>query len=268
MSANGILRWTPSGFEVRREENPGDGDSTISVADSWRVRDGSVLALELHRDRFLRTAVPVAGSAAAEFWDAAVEALPREGDWFPRVEVRRGDSLELILRLRPAPELGESVVLATHLGDDPRMQPRVKGPSIDALERLRAAARREGIGDIVFTDALGHVVEGAATSIAWWRGAVLCLPREELDRVDSVTERALAAIATATGTRVSRETVTPDELDGLEVWALNALHGPRIVTRWVDGPATAEEPGRLRGWRARLAALRRPLPSVRAESRA
>ena len=33
-----------------------------------------------------------------------------------------------------------------------------------------------------------------------------------------------------------------------------------IVTGWVDGPTTAEEPGRLEGWRRRLAALRHPLP--------
>jgi hypothetical protein len=41
---------------------------------------------------------------------------------------------------------------------------------------------------------------------------------------------------------------------------LNALHGIRIVTAWVDGPATAEQPGRLATWRARLDALRKPLP--------
>jgi hypothetical protein len=46
------------------------------------------------------------------------------------------------------------------------------------------------------------------------------------------------------------------------VWALNALHGIRIVTGWVDGPATAELPGRLDVWRARLDALRKPLPTA------
>jgi len=56
--------------------------------------------------------------------------------------------------------------------------------------------------------------------------------------------------------------VTPDELDGLEIWALNALQGIRIVTEWIDGPSTAEQPGRLALWRARLDRLRKPLPDL------
>jgi len=59
---------------------------------------------------------------------------------------------------------------------------------------------------------------------------------------------------------VRREVAPLADLDGAEVWALNALHGIRIVTRWVDGPGVAEQPGRLAAWRARLDALRRPLP--------
>jgi len=61
-------------------------------------------------------------------------------------------------------------------------------------------------------------------------------------------------------TSKNHDTVTPESLEGCEVWALNALHGIRIVTEWVDGPATAELPGRLDAWRARLDALRKPLP--------
>ena len=40
---------------------------------------------------------------------------------------------------------------------------------------------------------------------------------------------------------------------------LAALHGPRIVTHWVDGPEPAELPGRLMLWRERLARLRHAL---------
>jgi branched-subunit amino acid aminotransferase/4-amino-4-deoxychorismate lyase len=75
-----------------------------------------------------------------------------------------------------------------------------------------------------------------------------------------VTLRSVLALAAATGVEVIREKSRPDDLEGCEVWALNALHGIRIVTAWVDGPATAEEPGRLESWRRRLDALRRPLP--------
>src|SRR5690606_26808541 len=144
------------------------------------------------------------------------------------------------------------------------VRPTVKGPSLEALEALRADARADGIDDLVILDPLGHIVEGAATAIAWWRGETLCLPAQELERVDSVTARALAALATAAGTPISWETTGPGELDGHEVWALNALHGPRIVTTWRDGPAMAEQPGRLATWRARLDALRKPLAPAEA----
>jgi hypothetical protein len=40
---------------------------------------------------------------------------------------------------------------------------------------------------------------------------------------------------------------------------VNALHGIRIVTEWVDGPQLAERPGRLNSWQARLDALRKPI---------
>ena len=53
--------------------------------------------------------------------------------------------------------------------------------------------------------------------------------------------------------------MTPAELDGTEVWSLSALHGPRIVTGWIDGPSTAELPGRLSTWRSRLEKLRKPI---------
>src|SRR4051812_10447633 len=69
----------------------------ILAADSWLVTDGSALAIELHRGRF-RAAVEAAVEAALEaapsprevdrFWAAALDAIPREGTWFPRVELR------------------------------------------------------------------------------------------------------------------------------------------------------------------------------------
>lgn len=261
MSADAILRWNETGLDAV-EDHVDDGE--IVVADSWLVTDGTTLAIALHRERFLSTAEHVTDEAA-RFWDAALAAIPRAGKWFPRVELRRvGGRTAMFLRLRTAPERSLSITLITHAGDDPRVQPRIKGPSIDTLETLRAHARAAGADDLVILDPLGHLVETSSSSLAWWRGDILCLPAPELDRVDSVTARALVALATATGTQLSWETTTPEELDGLEVWTLNALHGARIVTRWIDGPATAEQPGRLAAWRTRLDALRRPLPETTA----
>ncbi|QEE61413.1 hypothetical protein FVA74_07360 [Salinibacterium sp. dk2585] len=260
MSAHAILRWTGTGLDAALQGEADDGD--ILVADSWLVTHGAALAIALHRDRFLATASELVKDAEA-FWDAVIATIPRTGEWFPRVELRRtGRRVEAFLRVRPAPERRLSTTLLTHEGEDPRDRPRIKGPSLAALETLRAQARDRGADDVVIVDPLGHVAETASSALAWWRGDILCLPAQELDRVDSVTARALLALATATGTQLSWETTTPEELDGLEVWTLNALHGVRIATNWVDGPATAEKPGRLGEWRARLETLCRPLPQM------
>ena len=232
-------------------------ETTVEAADSWLVTDGRTLALDLHRWRFLAAAPD--GEA---FWDAAIAAIPREGDWFPRVELqsRRGARL-FVLRLRSAPTLTRSVVVATHAGPDPRTRPTVKGPDLESMLRIRTAVQPLGAEEAVIVSPDGYVVEGAYSSLVWWRGAILCAPAAELERIDSVTARSLLGMAAALGVETYEESVTPAELDGCEVWALSALHGPRIITKWVDGPEMAALPGRLDLWRTRLAVLRRPLPA-------
>ena len=232
-------------------------DSTIVAADSWLVSDGGTLALDLHRSRFL-----AAAPDGAEFWDAAIAAIPREGDWFPRVELQsRAGAPLFVLRLRSAPALTRSVVVATHAGADPRTQPTVKGPDLESMLRIRTTVQPLGAEEAVILSPDGYVVEGAYSAIVWWRGAILCAPSPDLARIDSVTARSLLGLATALGVETYEESVTPAELDGCEVWALSALHGPRIITRWVDGPEMAALPARLDLWRSRLAVLRRALPA-------
>lgn len=259
------------------------GGQTLEVADSWLVNDGTVLALELHRSRFLSSVgargfgrIPAAGPAEAgqsgdagqsgeaeRFWEAAIAAIPRSGEWFPRVEMlSRDGAAQFLLRLRSAPERTLSLVLASHGGADTRTAPSIKGPDLAMMLRLRTEAQQRAADDAVLLSPDGFVVEGAHTSLLWWRGDTLCAPSPELQRVDSVTAKSIITLASALGVDVYYESVTPDELDGLEVWAVNALHGIRIVTGWIDGPSTAEQPGRLRKWRRLLDTLRKPLPLV------
>jgi branched-subunit amino acid aminotransferase/4-amino-4-deoxychorismate lyase len=271
MSATITSRWaSPSAGSGRRGilEPRDDCDilpATIEAADSWLVTDGTALALDLHRTRFM-TSIPRGRYRQLDpgaFWDAAVAAIPRTGDWFPRVELRTQLlQPQLLFRLREAPELSRSIVLATHAGRDPRTAPRFKGPDLEAMVRLRTSVQKQGAGDAVILTRDGHIADGATTAIAWWRGDALAIPDDAIERVDSVTLRSVLALATATGVDILRESARPEDLDGCEVWALNALHGIRIVTDWVAGPAVAEEPGRLDAWRRRLHALRRPLPEV------
>ncbi len=253
-----MYRWT--GSELALVESCDTALTTVEVADSWLVTEGRALALGLHRRRFLEG---IGGRAdAAPFWDAALDLVPEAGDWFPRVELQsRREAPSLLFRLRDAPERQRSVVLATHRGADPRLQPTVKGPDLERLSRARTAVQPLGANETVILSPEGYVVEGAYSALVWWRGGFLCAPSPELARIDSVTARSVLTIAAATGVDVHYESVTPAELEGLEVWALSALHGIRIVTRWIDGPSLAQEPGRLDAWRARLDALRRPIRS-------
>lgn len=273
-----VLRWTgralePAGAETaepagaggppaaRPSPSAGAALTTGSVlaADSWLVDDGRVLALDAHRARFLAS---VGGRADAQvFWTAAVAALPREGAWFPRVELlRRPDgSEELRLLLRPAPPRGRELVVAAHLGPDPRTQPTVKGPDLEALGAVRAAAVERGAGEAVILSPAGDIVEGAWSALAWWRGERMHVVDPALPRIRSVTEHALVAVAAQLGVEVVPERVPPDGLDGAELWVLSALHGPRLASAWLDGPALDVQPGRLAIWQQRLAARRSSL---------
>ncbi|NRD07933.1 aminotransferase class IV [Rathayibacter agropyri] len=229
----------------------------LAAADSWLVAEGRVRGLDLHRERFLSAVVDAGGpSDAGVFIDAAIAALPRTGAWFPRVELSAG---ALRLRLRPAPPLGRSVVLWTS-PVDPRRTPDRKGPDISRLALLRARAQAAGADEAILLDADGAVVDGASSAVLWWLGDALVIPPPESARVRSVTARTISVLAGALGVDVIEAPAEPVSLEGREVWVANALHGLRLATRWLDGPALAAEPGRFDAWRRRLDALRRPLP--------
>jgi branched-subunit amino acid aminotransferase/4-amino-4-deoxychorismate lyase len=240
-------------------------ETELLAADSFLVQDGRVLALGLHRGRFAESAREQGFASEREleaFWEAGLAALPGEGAWFPRFEVVRArDALRLRFRLRPAPPLTSSVIVATADGD-PRRSPHLKGPDIDALSALRQRVQRRGAQEAVILDG-GHVSDGTSTALLWWRGDALFAPPLSLPRVDSVAARTVRGIAAALGVPVEEEAVRPAELGGAVLWAVNALHGIRAVTAWVDGPALAQDAARTEAWRARFAALAREVPGVR-----
>ena len=265
MSVNSIFRWQASTLVALDYCDP--AETTIVVADSWLVTEGTTLALALHRQRFLdgvddasASDPEVSTNDAEAFWDAAIALIPREGDWFPRVELQSvGGGHRFVFRLRSAPELTRSVAVATHPGDDPRTVPLVKGPDLERMLGVRTAVQSKGAAEAIILSPEGYLIEGAYSGLLWWRGNILCGPPASFDRVDSVTVRSVLGLAAALGIETYEEAVTPAEIEDCELWSLSALHGIRIVTSWVDGPQLAELPGRLATWRTRLAALRRPL---------
>ncbi|QWL30018.1 aminotransferase class IV [Rathayibacter toxicus] len=228
--------------------------TTLLAADSWLVTEGRVLGLDLHRDRFLAS---VGASAdAQEFFAAAVAALPRTDDIFPRVELTP-DGLQL--RVRPAPPRRRSVVLWTS-PVDPRRTPERKGPDIAQLGLLRDRAESVSADEAVILDRDGALVDGTSSAVLWWRGDALVVPPASTARVPSVTARTVSVLAGALGIELIEAPTAPATLAGHEVWTANALHGLCLATAWIDGPELAATPGRLDSWRRRLDALRRPLP--------
>lgn len=254
MSVNAVYRWQASQLT---EVDPQPREATpVTVADSWLVDGGKVLALNLHRQRFLDAVPDTLQQVANDFFTAAVAQLPRAGAWFPRVELR---GAEFFLILRPAPECHRSAKVISFTGDDPRTTPMIKGPDIEAMGALQTGALAHGADEAVILSDDGYVIEGAYSAVLWWRGEILCGPPADFARIDSVTARSALTLARALGLDTHEEAVTPTELEGTEVWILNALHGIRIVSAWVDGPELAEKPGRLALWRTRLAALSRTI---------
>ena len=282
-STVGLWRWHHGRLE--KSEESLQPDARILAADSWLVTAGRVRALELHRERFAAAcAVQFADDASHDhgrplpekrlapaelrsFWAAILKVIPPDGNWFPKVEWRQQPGTkstfgEFVFSLRTAPARSRSVVVRSHRGSDPRTLPRVKGPDLVALGHARAEAQVYGADEAIILAPEGFVVEGAYSALVWWQGNELCVPAAQLARIDSITNKTLVTLAQALGVSVQEELARPADLVGREVWALSALHGIRIVTSWVDGPALAEQPGRLATWRASLDRLAHPIAAL------
>ncbi|MBD0420418.1 aminotransferase class IV [Streptomyces sp. TRM S81-3] len=237
----------------------------LLVADSWLVQDGRSRFLQRHRARFTEACRAAGAPGALDldgFWQRAVEALPREGEWFPRVELLGGRRPCAALRLRPAPARTSSVRLRSWRGRDPRRIPHRKGPDLDLLARLRAAAAEHGADDHLLLTGDGWVTETTSASLVWWEGADLCLPGEDLPVLPGVTAAWLADRARRLGVRVHRRRARPADLDGRETWVVNALHGIRPVTSW---SGTSLRPGPARrapSWQRAWQRAAHPLPGI------
>jgi branched-subunit amino acid aminotransferase/4-amino-4-deoxychorismate lyase len=228
------------------------------VVDSWLVEDGWLRALELHAHRFrdaCAAMLDVPAAATEEFFWTAIGRIPTTGAWFPRVElvVANGEP-RFQLWIREAPPRHDTIRLWLPGKPDQRTRPTVKGPDLAQLADLRQAATAHGADEAVLTASDGAVVEGGTTSIVWWRGDVLCVPSAEQQVLPGVTRTVIALLAASDGIPTVGEACRPDELDGLETWAVNALHGIRPVTEWVGTEVRPGAAERAEAWRARLAA--------------
>jgi len=236
------LRWAgASRFEAADEAGQ------LQVADSWLVADGRVRAFAAHTRRFSAACAELFGietGTTREFMQAAAARLPAQGRWFPRAELAIASGTpRLQLWIRPAPPPGRTVRLWLPAVPDARTCPRIKGPDLDWLARQRAAAVAAGADEAVLLSPSGAVLEGATTTILWWRGDELCAPAEDAGVLPGITRLVLLDLAASIGASISFSSPVPAELAGLEVWAVNALHGIRPVTGWVGADI---QPGPVR----------------------
>lgn len=253
------LMWSEGRGLTRCRPAP---DTALLAADSWLVDDGRVRGLDRHRRRFVAACAEATGDSPARierFWQEAVGALPRAGSWFPRVELAGPEPARLFLRIRPAPPRTESV--AVWLGEeaDPRVLPRRKGPDLALLAGLRGRAAERGAAELVLTTPEGLVLEGATANILWWEGDVLCRPSPGLPVLAGVTSALIEERAGRLGVPVEHRRCGTEDLDGREVWFVNALHGIRPVTAWLGGPLRAGPARRAASWQAWLDTVGEPL---------
>lgn len=227
-----------------------DAIDVIDVIDSWLVADGAWLASERHADRFAGAVHRLHGidpAVSREFVIAARPLIPAGGAWFPRVEYSPAGGFHLLVR--PAPARGSTVRLWTAPGPDARSRPSIKGFDLALLSGLREQAQAAGADEPLLLDDRGRIVEGASTSILWWRDGALCAPPESESVLSGVTRAVLFELAEASAIPVRQESARPRDLDGLEVWAVNALHGIRPVVPWPGSPMQPGPARRAARWR-------------------
>ncbi|APS00931.1 hypothetical protein BCY86_06400 [Pajaroellobacter abortibovis] len=213
-------------------------ESDLKVADSWLVSDGYVYGLALHKLRFFQACRHIIQGIHPPlelelFWQAVLEKLPRQGRWFPRVELAWKSNLQLFLRLRPAPSVQETARVWIENHFDPRRTPRRKGPDLTSLAELRHRAMTKGANEALLVTPSGIVQETSSSSILWWKGDTLCTPSPSLRILPSITVNLIQQMAYEMGVHTVFRKTPLSELEGLEVWLANSLHGIRPVVQWV-----------------------------------
>jgi branched-subunit amino acid aminotransferase/4-amino-4-deoxychorismate lyase len=232
----------------------------LEVADSWLVENGRARSLEAHFDRFSRWVLEVSPDCAPSlpaFFEAVKSNIPSEGRWFPRIEFHAEAEApnHLFMRLRKAPDQLGDVVLWTLPDADPRQKPSVKGPDLSLGMQMRRNAKMHGADEAVILSNDGYVLEGALSSLVWWRGETLCSSSDDLPWLPSVTRNEIFSIASQMGYKTRAERVKPADLVGLEIWALSSLQGIRVVSDWIELGGPVGKPTHFEAFSKRLRML-------------
>lgn len=231
----------------------------LLVADSWLVIDGRVRHLDEHFDRFANWVKQINPQVELNsFFLSVIELTPPTGSWFPRIEFlvdAKNNQFQVLLKMREAPELETRISLWSYNEADPRVSPTVKGPDLSLGMQMRRAAQMHGADEAVLLSPEGYIVEGALSSIVWFREDALCAPGQEFDWIPSITRKEVFAIAESMGMQTRTEKVKPADLVDLEIWALSSLHGIRVVDDWVNLGGPVGSPRHFEAFNKRMRLL-------------
>ena len=250
-----FYRFRNNRFELVTEAH--QNEVQLEVADSWLVEDGRARSIDAHFERFehwVTEVHPECVPTLPEFFDGVRRMIPATGRFFPRIEFHsEADSPNhLYLRMRQAPDQLGEIALWTLPEPDPRISPQVKGPDLSLCMQMRRNAKMHGADEAVILDSDGYVLEGALSSLVWWRGDRLMSSSDDLPWLPSITRDEVFAIARQTGFETGTERVTPSDLIGLEIWALSSLQGIRPVSNWLDLGGSVAKPTRVAAFSKRL----------------
>lgn len=234
-------------------------ESAPKVADSFLVVDGRVRSLDKHIERFENSASKLTRRDLRHFWNQVIRLIPREGEWFPRVELTADG--QLVARLRNGFDYEHRVKLWSADAGDQRIDPTTKGPDLAFGASLRRKANLHGADEAVILDENGYLIEGALSSLVWWKDDVLYGPNHETKWLPSVTRMDVFEIAGQAGFETATAHVKPEDLIGLEIWTLSSFTGIRPVIDWLNLGGQVGSQHHLESFQRRMKLMSRDLDS-------
>lgn len=229
------------------------------VADSFLVTDGRVRSLDRHIERFETSAMKLTRQDLRHFWNQVIQLIPKEGQWFPRIELTTEG--QLVTRIRTGLDYEPRVTLWSADAGDGRVDPTTKGPDLAFGSALRRKAKLHGADEAVILDNEGYVIEGALSSLVWWKDDILYGPNHQTQWLPSVTRLDVFEIAAQAGFRTATAHVKPEDLIGLEIWVLSSFTGIRPVVEWLNLNGAVGGQQHLESFQRRMKLMSRDLDS-------
>ena len=238
----------------------------VLAADSFVVDNSLIIGFPRHRERFFAACVDAGVGDSDTFYDFVDRSMlwfPREGRWFPRLDVVTDGQRHWYRyhhRIAPPPQDTAHLAVAK---SDTRQVPWRKGPDLERMAQLRMNVS-DVADEALILSPEGVIIEGAYSAIA-----VIDADQSEFSvtpsnypRIESVTEHLVAELARDENLDVIERAHIISELEGKEVWVLSALHGIRVVPEIVGGPALALNVERRAEFQERLREYDYPLDGV------